>query len=72
MYVACEGLSDLDHGPNEPTETIIGEYSASYHHGAHIFTLVIQQQGLFSVTYNGFLMFTNDCRSKLVGSMAKV
>ena len=40
VYVACEGLSDLGHGPNQPTATIIGEYSASYHHGALIFTLV--------------------------------
>ena len=34
MYVACEGFSDLDIGPNQPTATIIGEYSASYHDGA--------------------------------------
>ena len=42
VYVAREGLSDLGHGPNQPTETIIGKYSASYsyHHGALIFTLV--------------------------------
>ena len=40
VYVACEGLSDLGHGPNQPTATIIGEYSASLHHGALIFTLV--------------------------------
>ena len=31
---------DLGHGPNKPTATIIGEYSASYHHGALTFTLV--------------------------------
>ena len=29
VYVACEGLSDLGNGPNKPTSTIIGEYSAS-------------------------------------------
>ena len=40
VYVGCEGLSDLNHGPNQPTATIIGEYSASYHHGALISTLV--------------------------------
>ena len=40
VYVACEGLSDLGNGPNQPTETIIGEYSDSYHHGALICTLV--------------------------------
>ena len=40
MYVACEGLSDLGHGPNQPTAPIIGEYSASYHHGRLILTLV--------------------------------
>ena len=34
MYDACEGLSDLGNGPNKPTATIIGEYSASYHDGA--------------------------------------
>ena len=39
VYVACEGLSDLGNGPNQPTTTIIGEYSDSYHHGALIFTL---------------------------------
>ena len=39
-YVACEGLLGLGHGPKQPTETIIGEYSASCHHGALIFTLV--------------------------------
>ena len=39
MYVACEGLSDLGNGPNKPTATIIGEYSASYHHGTLMFTL---------------------------------
>ena len=31
VYVGCEGLPDLNHGPNQPTATIIGEYSASYH-----------------------------------------
>ena len=40
VYVACEGLSDLGHGPNQPTATIIGEYSASYHHGTPILSLV--------------------------------
>ena len=40
VYVACEGLSDLGIGPNQPTATIIAEYSASYHHGALTFTLV--------------------------------
>ena len=40
VYVACEGLSYLGNGPNQPTATIIGEYSDSYHHGALIFTLV--------------------------------
>ena len=33
-------LSDLGHGPNKPTATIIGEYTASYHHGALTFTLI--------------------------------
>ena len=41
MYVACEGLTDLGHGHNQPTATIIGEHSASYHHGTLILTLVI-------------------------------
>ena len=41
VYVACEGLSDLGHGPNQPTATIIGWYSASYHHGTVILTLVV-------------------------------
>ena len=42
VYVACKWLSDLGHGPNKPTATIIGEYrySASYHHDALIFSLV--------------------------------
>ena len=35
-----KGLSDLGNGPNKPTATIIGVYSASYHDGALIFTLV--------------------------------
>ena len=39
MYAACKGVSDLGNGPNKPTATIIGEYSASYHDGALIFTL---------------------------------
>ena len=40
VYVACEGLSDLGIGPNQPMATIIAEYTASYHHGALMFTLV--------------------------------
>ena len=40
MYVACEGLSDLGNGPNKPTATIIGEYSASLQDAALVFTLV--------------------------------
>ena len=40
MYVACEGMSDLGNGPNKPTATIIGEYSASSHDGALILSLV--------------------------------
>ena len=43
MYDACEGLSDLGHGPNQPTATIIGEYSASYDDGALILTLTNEQ-----------------------------
>ena len=35
-YYTCEGLSDLANGPNQPSATLIGEYSASYHHGALI------------------------------------
>ena len=46
MYVACEGLSDLGNGPNQPTATIIGEHSASYHHGALLFTLEDARLGL--------------------------
>ena len=38
-YVACEGLSDLGHGPNQPTATIIGEYSASCHRMVHWYLL---------------------------------
>ena len=34
VYVACEGLSDPGNGRNQPTATIIDEYSASYHDGA--------------------------------------
>ena len=41
MYVACEGLSDLSHGSNKPTATIIGEYSASLQDAALVFTLDI-------------------------------
>ena len=40
VYVTCKGLSDLGNRPNKPTATIIGEYSASYHHGALTFTLI--------------------------------
>ena len=40
MYDAYEGLSDLGHGPNKPTATIIGEYSASLQDGALILSLV--------------------------------
>ena len=40
MYVACKGLSDLGNGPNKPTATIIGEYSASLRDAALVFTLV--------------------------------
>ena len=40
VYVACKGVSDLGHGPNKPTATIIGESSASCHHGALVFTLI--------------------------------
>ena len=40
VYAACKGWSDLGSGPNKPTATIIGEYSALYHDGALIFTLV--------------------------------
>ena len=29
VYVTCKGMSDLGDGPNKPTATIIGEYSAS-------------------------------------------
>ena len=39
-YVACEGMSDLGHGPNQPTATIIGVYSASLQDAALVFTLV--------------------------------
>ena len=38
-YVACKGLSDLGilgSNRNKPNVTIIGEYSASYHHSALI------------------------------------
>ena len=41
MYVACEGLSDLGHGPKKSTATIIGEYSASLRDAALVFTLDI-------------------------------
>ena len=40
VYVACEGLSDLGNGPNKPTATNIGEYSASNYHSAMIFASV--------------------------------
>src|SRR5210317_2134770 len=40
LYYTCKVLSDLGNGPNQPSATIIGEYSASYHYGALIFTLV--------------------------------
>ena len=40
VYVACKGLSDLGNGPNKPTATIIGEYSASLQDGALILSLV--------------------------------
>ena len=38
VYVACKGLSDLGNGPNKPTATIIGGYSASLQDGALILT----------------------------------
>ena len=38
VYAACKEWSDIGNGPNKPTATTIGEYSASYH-GALIFTL---------------------------------
>ena len=37
-YATCNGLSALGNGPNKPTATIIGEYSASYCDGALIST----------------------------------
>jgi len=40
VYAACQGLSDLGNGPNQPTATIIGEYSASLQHAAPILSLV--------------------------------
>ena len=40
MYVACKGMSDLGNGPNNPTATIIGEYSASLQDGELILSLV--------------------------------
>ena len=40
MYVACKGLPDLGNGPNQPTGTIIGEYSASLQGAALILSLV--------------------------------
>ena len=40
VYEVCEGLSDLGNGPNKPTATIIGEYSASLQGGALILSLV--------------------------------
>ena len=41
VYVACKRGSDLGHGPNKPTVTIIGVYSASCHHGALIYPLEV-------------------------------
>ena len=41
VYVACKGVSDLGNGPNKPTATIIGEYSASLQDAALVFTLDI-------------------------------
>ena len=41
VYVACKGLPDLGNGPNQPTGTIIGEYSASLQDAALVFTLDI-------------------------------
>ena len=41
MYVACKGVSDLSNGPNKPTATIIGEYSASLQDAALVLTLDI-------------------------------
>ena len=40
VYIACEGLPELGHGHNQPTATIIGEYSASYHNGNHWYLLL--------------------------------
>ena len=40
VCVACKGLSDLGNGPNKPTATIIGEFSASLQDAALVFTLV--------------------------------
>ena len=40
VCVACKWLSDLGNGPNKPTATIIGEFSASLQDAALVFTLV--------------------------------
>ena len=40
VYAACKGLADLGNGPNQPTATIIGEYSASLQHAALMLSLV--------------------------------
>ena len=44
MYVACEGLSNLGHGPNQPTATIIGDYSVTYHHGTLLILSLVEAQ----------------------------
>ena len=40
VYVACKGLSDLSNGPNKPTATIIGEFSASLQDAALILSVL--------------------------------
>ena len=46
MYIACKELSDLGHGPNKSTATIIGEYITVYHDGALIFLYSCQGDNL--------------------------
>jgi len=60
-YYTCEGLSDLAHGPNQPSATIIGEYSASYHHGALVFTLARASISGSDIYLTTFLMTHHWC-----------
>jgi hypothetical protein len=60
-YYNFEGLSDLGNWPNQPPATIIGECSASYHHGALVFTLGRARSSGSDIILTTFLMTHHWC-----------